>query len=156
MMRMLSRKRRAGNAFIEFGLSATVLTFCLAGVYQFSYSMYIYNRLESAVNGAARFASYRTYRTMSTASDLAKNKTAVRNYAVYGSPTASGPALIPGLTPAHFDVDYTLSSGGVPVSVRVRVNEFKVDAIFRQFTFKGKPAVSYPYLGRYAPNESEP
>jgi hypothetical protein len=36
------------------------------------------------------------------------------------------------------------------------VNEFKVDAIFRQFTFQGKPAVSYPFLGRYAPNESEP
>jgi hypothetical protein len=40
--------------------------------------------------------------------------------------------------------------------VNVAVGGYTVDAVFGIFHFTGRPAVEYPFVGRYAPAESEP
>jgi len=39
--------------------------------------------------------------------------------------------------------------------VDVSIADYTVDAAFGMFRFTGRPAVEYPFVGRYAPSESE-
>jgi hypothetical protein len=77
---------------------------------------------------------------------------------VYGASTPASGAkpVVLGLAPSHVNVTYTLGANGVPVKVAVNVSNFTIDAVFKTYTFQGKPYVEYPFTGRYAPNESEP
>jgi Flp pilus assembly protein TadG len=154
-MKPFGTRRRSGNAMIEFAISSAVLIPCMAGTFQFGFSTYQYNLLECAVSNGARYASTRTFRTLSGAADLDKFKAAVRNMTVYGVPAGGATPVAKGLTPARIAVDVTLSSG-LPTYVKVSLINHQVDAVFTTFNFNGKPAVTYPYVGRYAPNESEP
>ena len=63
--------------------------------------------------------------------------------------------MVKGLAPANVSVTYVLSSEGVPKTVKVQITNFTVNVFFKSYTFNNKPAVEYPYSGRYAPNEAE-
>ena len=49
-----------------------------------------------------------------------------------------------------------LALPGEPLSVTVNLKDFAVKSVFSDFQLKDKPRVTLPFLGRYAPNESEP
>ena len=154
-MRPRARSARRGSAVIEFALSAAVLIPCLAGTFQFGYGLYSYNRLESAVDQGGRYAALRTYRSGAGATDTNKVKLAVKNTVVYGTPSPNNGAgpMITGLSTANVNVT---SNAAVPSAVTVSISNFTVNTIFTSYTFTGKPSVTYPFLGRYAPSESEP
>ncbi len=126
---------RRGNALIEFALSATVLTYAFVGVFQFGYTMYLYNELEGAVRAGARYASLATVaKDPSSTTDPAAYDTAVQNVVVYGTPSPSGtPApVIPGLSTANVSVQLTFdtaSSGNPPTYVTVQVSSYTLDAV---------------------------
>jgi Flp pilus assembly protein TadG len=142
---------------IEFALSAGILLPCVAGTFQFGYGMYTYNRLQSAIDNGGRYASQRTYRTLAGSTDTDKVKLAVKNEVVYGtpSPTNSSVPVVNGIGTGNVNVAFS-PTVGVPTSVTVSVGSFTVDTIFTSYTFTGKPVVTFPYVGRYAPEESEP
>jgi Flp pilus assembly protein TadG len=143
-MRKLDKQR--GNAAIEFALSSLLMTTICFAVFQFGYSMYIYNRLTSSVRAAARYAAVASY-TSSTSTPTAAYSTAVKNVAVYGSPTtSSGTALVPGLAPANIDIAVTMS-GGVARQVTVKVVNYSVNVVFATIRFTGKPLVAFAYNG---------
>jgi Flp pilus assembly protein TadG len=151
------RGNQRGHAMLEFAVASALLIGCLTGTWQFGYTFYLYDQLQSAVNDGGRYAAMRTYRCANGDTDINKVKTAIKNMVVYGSPSpANGAApLVRGLATSNVAVTYTLSSG-IPTDVTVNINAFTVDAIFKTFTFTGKPTTTYAFLGRYAPNESEP
>ncbi|GIU76116.1 MAG: hypothetical protein KatS3mg004_3203 [Bryobacteraceae bacterium] len=152
------RKRQRGNAFIEFAMAAGILLPVMMGTFQFGYTFYTYNLLQSAVSNGGRYAAYRTYRCLAGQTDVAKFKQAVQNMAVYGtpSPPASAVPVVKGLKPSDIEVIVTLASTQVPTAVTVRVKSFRVNGIFGKYTFNGYPTYTVPYLGRYAPEEAEP
>src|SRR5207249_5685195 len=156
-MRLHWWRSKKGNAMLEFALSAGLLIPCLAGTFQFGYGLYTYNRLQSAVDNGGRYAALRTYRTLAGATDTDKSILAIKNVVVYGtpSPTASSVPVVNGFGTSNVNVSYTLTSG-LPTSVRIEVNSFEIDTIFTKFTITGKPVVIFPFVGRYAPEESEP
>lgn len=140
------RKRSRGSAVVEFALGFPLLFLIFAGTFQFGYSFYIFNRLETAVRGAARYAALATYAgTNGTPSSA--YVTAVQNYAVTGDPAGTAPALVPGLTTSHISVSVA-SVNGVPNRVQVGVNGYPINAIFRTFTLSGRPFASFRYSGR--------
>jgi len=151
------RGNRKGNALVEFALGTGILIPCLAGTFQFGYGFYTYNRIESAIADGARYASLRTYRCLS-AGDINKVKEAIRNVTVYGSPkpTSSARRLVPELTVDKIAVDYRLNGKGIPLDVTVRASGVQINAVFARFTLRDKPRVTFPFIGRYAPEESEP
>ncbi|MGQ9918169.1 MAG: TadE/TadG family type IV pilus assembly protein [Bryobacteraceae bacterium] len=157
-MRRATNSCRRGNAFIEFALAAGILLPVMMGTFQFGYTFYTYNVLESAVSNGGRYAAYRTYRSLSGQTDVNKFRLAVQNMTVYGSPApaASPVPVVKGLKPSDIEVLFTLTATQIPTTVTVRVRSFTVDGLFGKFTFKGYPTVTMPYLGRYAPEESEP
>lgn len=148
--------RRRGSAMVEFAIASALLLPCMIGAFTYGYAFYTYNVLESCVANGARYGAFRTYRS-ATASSIEKGKLAIRNMVVYGTPAPAEKAvpLVRNLSLANVEVTYTLNTKQIPLDVTVRLKDFKVKSVFRDFDLKGKPSVTLPYLGRYAPNESE-
>jgi Flp pilus assembly protein TadG len=144
---MKPKSSQRGNVFIEFAIAASVLVFAFAGVFQYGYSMYIYNALQGAVTSAAMYAQSATYDERTTSFD-----TAIKNMVVYGNTSGTGTRLVPGLATSHVSIVRTPSSG-YPQTITVKLNSFTVDAVFRSFTFTNKPNVSVRFTGEYFTSE---
>jgi Flp pilus assembly protein TadG len=154
-------RSRRGNAMLEFGLAALILIPLFLGTFQFGYTFYVYNLMNTQVRAAARYASLRSFRCRDNAS-IAKFKTAVANVVIYGNPAGTGTNLIPALTDtAKVDVEIkdaannNADSTHVPTTVYVRITGFTLDAVVGSFTFGTKPVLIFPFQGQYLPAESE-
>jgi Flp pilus assembly protein TadG len=141
-----NRRNQHGNSVIEFALAFSVLWAAFSGVFQYGYSMYVYNGLQTSVANGAAFAS-RTNYCADRASDFT---TQVQQMVVFGDPTlSSGTSAVPGLTVANVTV--TTTPATFPQSITVAITNYAASALFSNFTFTNKPAVTMPYLGNYQP-----
>lgn len=153
----MTRTNQRGHALLELAVSAAVMVSCLAGTVQFGYTFYVYNELVSAVGNGGRYAALRTYRAAAPR-DIEKGKAAIRNMAVYGDarPGPNTPSQVVNLRPENVEVEWVVDESGKPAAVNVSIVNYTVDAVFGLFRFSGRPAVEYPFVGRFAPSESEP
>jgi hypothetical protein len=137
---------------IELAFSATVMVACLAGTFQFGYTFYVYNQLVTAVGNGGRYAATRTVRA-----ELDKAEKAIRNMVVYGDalPGLDAQPAVAGLRPDQIEVRWVKDESGAPVAVGVGIREYQVNAVFKTFTFSGRPEVEFPYVGKFAPAEHE-
>jgi hypothetical protein len=156
-VRFTTRARQRGHAMLELAVSAAVMVSCLAGTVRFGYTFYIYNELVTAVGNGGRYAAMRTYRA-ATPGDIEKGKAAIRNMVAYGDsqPALNAPAQVANLRPEQVQVDWVMDESGKPGAVNVSINDYTVDAVFGLVRFAGRPAVEYPFVGRFAPSEREP
>lgn len=136
----MKRRSQKGHAMLELAISAGVMVTFLGGTFQFGYTFYVYNQLVSAVGDGARYASVRPL-----SGDREIDKTAVRNMVVYGEskPSPNATPVVRNLTPEHVDVAYAEDGETVHVAIR----GYKVDALFGEFEFTGRPGVEFPYIG---------
>jgi Flp pilus assembly protein TadG len=163
----LRKGRQKGHAMIELALCAGVMIACLSGTFQFGYTFYVYDELVSAVGNGARYAASRTYRAASPA-DIEKGNAAIRNLVVYGNPVYgnvvygnSRPApnaapVAPNLKPENVQVNWIRSDSGAPSAVDVTIVNYSVGAMFGTLPLNHRPLAEFPFVGRYAPTESEP
>ncbi len=146
---------------IELALCAGIMVTCLSGIFQFGYSFYIYDQLVSAVGNGARYAASRTYRS-ATPADLDKGTAAIRNMVAYGNsrPAPDAAPVTPNLKPENVQVTWVKGEGGAasgaPAAVEVTIVHYSVGAVFSSFSLDHRPLAQFPYIGRYAPAESEP
>ncbi len=144
-----ARETRRGNTLVEFALSFGLLFALLTGVFQFGYAYYVYNTLEGAVRGGARYASVRVYDS-STSTPSAAFLSAVQNMVVYGNPSGGGPAMAAGLTPQNVTVSVAMDRN-VPVRITVGITGYTINSAIRSFTLTNKPRATFPFMGRFAP-----
>jgi Flp pilus assembly protein TadG len=144
---------RRGNAMIEFALSAMVLTYSFTAVFQFGYSMYLYNELVGAVRAGARYASLAMVSNDGSQAVQSAYTTAVQNMVVYGntSPAQGDQAVVPGLTTGQVNITPTFPNGTAPVPsyMTVSINSYSIDAVFKTYTLTGKPSLKVPFMGKY-------
>jgi Flp pilus assembly protein TadG len=138
-----AKARERGNALLEFALAFVLLWACFAGVFQYGYSMYIYNGLQTAVTNGAIYASRATYDTRNN--NLISD---VTNLVVYGDPAGGTVPLVPGLTPSKVSVVPTPGLG-YPQFFTVSIVNYNLDAVFTTFRFDGKPSYSVRFAGMY-------
>jgi len=144
--RFLKNQRR-GNAMIEFAISFGLLFPVLAGSFQFGYSFFIYNQMQTATRSAARYASLLLYDSMTeTPSDA--YLTAVQNMVVYGDPDGGTDSIVPGLTPENVTVDMAFVNEA-PREVTIGIENYRADAVFKMVDFNTKPHVTVRYMGRW-------
>lgn len=143
------RRNRRGNAMVEFALSAGILFPLLTSTLQLGYSLYLYNRVQTAVREGGRYAALRTYDS-STSTPSSAFTLAVQNMVAYSNPSGGTTLNVPGLTPDLVNVS-VLMVNGVPDTMSVSLSTFQIDAGVAKFTVTGKPVVSYKYQGRFAP-----
>lgn len=156
MMRRNHSKKERGSAFVEFALSSILLASIFTGTFQFGYTFYVYNSLVTAVSAATRYASLRKLTNDNNQTVPTSFSDDVKNMAVYGTTTPSGSPtpIAPGLSTSNIAVSvrFTGTSGtpnNRPVEVTVSLTGYQVNAIFRTFTFTGKPSSTMPYFGSY-------
>ena len=154
----MQRRGERGNTVIEFALGWTVLWLMFSSVFQFGYTFYVYNIVQTSVANAAQLASKMPYDN-SNVSDFV---TQVSKMAAYGdisgtSPVVSGLSWSPCAqagnvwTCGNIKVTLGMVTGSdgtqIPTDVTVAITSYSVNAVFRSFTFSGKPRVTVAYLG---------
>jgi Flp pilus assembly protein TadG len=132
---------------VDFALSVSLLAPAMIGVFQLGQAMFEYNRLQSAVRAAARYASMRSYDS-TTSTPTAAFQTAVRNLVIYGTPAGGGSSNFAGIAPDHVHLAVTMNAA-LPSVMTVSINGYSVDTIFGDLTFNNKPSASFAYGGRY-------
>ena len=146
-----------GSVMLEFALSAILLISVFTGTFQFGYTFYVYNKLETAVIGATRYASINSITNNNNQDVPASFSTAVKNMAVYGTPTPATGAtpIAPGLSTSNVRVGVTFIGAGTPqnrpTEVTVKLVNYQVNAVFKTFTFNDKPSLTMSYTGSYCP-----
>jgi TadE-like protein len=153
----MKRPPESGHAMLELAVCAAVMVSFLAGTFQFGYTFYIYNQLVTAVGNGGRYAAQRTFRA-GTPWDIERGNAAIRNMVVYGDsqPVADAAPVVPNLKPEQVEVQWVTAGQGAPKAIDIFIHGYTLNAVFRAFTFEGRPSVEFPYVGRYAPSESEP
>jgi len=141
------RRSGQGSALLEFALAASILVPLFTGTIQFGYTLY--NNLQSAVRGGARYASMRSYDS-ATITPSHEFSAAVKNMVVFGNPEGTGQPVSRGLTPANVQIQPNMN-GAAPESITVQIAAYTIDAVFTSFTFNGKPSTTFPYTGTAAP-----
>jgi Flp pilus assembly protein TadG len=156
MKKLLKRRGRSGesgNALVEFAIGGTMLVTVFAGVFQFGYTFYVYNNVQTAVNNGAKYAALRSYENTDN-SPSSWFTTAVQDMVAYGDPTGtSTTSVAPGLTPAKVSLAVTFTNG-VPSQMQVYIGSYTINSIFASYTLTNKPSATYPYLGRYDPTNT--
>jgi hypothetical protein len=125
---------------LELAICAGVMVTCLGGAFQFGYTFYVYNQLVSAVGNGARYASVRNL-----SGNIESDKTAIRNMVVFGEskPSPDARPVVRDLKPEQVAVEYAEDGS----AVRVAIKSYKIDAVFTEFEFTGRPGVEFPYVG---------
>lgn len=158
----LNRRRRSqrGNALLEFALAFGIIVPVFLGTFQFGYSFYVYNLLQTQVRDGARYAALRTFRA-GDAPSIAAFGTAVRNMVRYSTPDGTETLIVPGLTDSNVVVSIVDRNGvaadasHVPATVSISINNFAIDAGVKTMTLSHHPNLQFTYAGRYAPAETE-
>ena len=77
---------------------------------------------------------------------------------VYGDsrPAPGAAPIAPNLKPENIQVTWIKDLNGAPSAVNVTIVNYSLAAVFSSFTFDHRPFAEFPYIGRYAPAESEP
>jgi len=139
---------RRGSGLLEFALGLPALVLLVAGLSQLTYSVWVYNRLASAVRDGARYAA-------ATSFDEPGHRFAgrVKNVVVYGQP-APGPAaapLAPGLQPGNVRVSWSRDAAGAPRTVTVSVSGYRLPALLQWIELSGRPRATARFLGCWKP-----
>jgi Flp pilus assembly protein TadG len=145
----MRNRSRQGSALLEFALATSILVPLFTGTFQFGYTLYVYNNLQSAVRGGSRYASMRSYDSASSTPSSGFS-TAVKNMVVYGNPDGTGQPVSRGLTISNVQIQPNMN-GAAPESITVQIAGYTIDAVFTSFTFNGKPSTTFPYTGTAAP-----
>ena len=134
---------------LEFAIATGLLVPAFAGTFQFGYTFFTYNNLNTAIRGGARYASMRSYDS-ANATPSAAFLTAVQNMVVYGNSAGTGNPVAAGLKLTNVQV-LPVMNGKVPRAMTVQITGYSVDAIFTKFNFTAKPSTTFSYTGTPAP-----
>ena len=133
-------KDRSGNVMVEFALSWAMLSVLFTGIFEYGYTMWTYNSMQTSVGMAAQAASRLQY----DISNPTAYDNAIKNWAVYGTPTTGSAPIVPGMTTGNVVV--TKDSNTFPTVITVRVQNYTVNSLFGRKTFN-KPRVTVKYMG---------
>lgn len=142
-------RKRSGAAIVEFAVGSGILLALLSGTFELGYTFIQYNKLETAVTQGARYASLVPYDS-STSTPSTAFLSAVKNVVLYGSPEGGDLPVVSGLTAGNVNLTVSFKDG-VPSAMEVSVTGYVVNALFRNHTLDGKPRVTFPYQGVWAP-----
>jgi Flp pilus assembly protein TadG len=147
------RSGERGNTVVELALGVGILSAVFTGTFQYGYTFYVYNNVQTAVNNGAKYAALRTYE-QTTNSPSTCFTTAVQDMVAYGDPTGTTTTPVaPGLAPSDVVLSVTFSNG-VPSQMQVNITNYSINSVFGSVNFTNKPSATYPFLGRYAPTNS--
>lgn len=139
------RRAQSGSALVEFAISFSVVWLLFSGVYSFGYSLYIYNRLQTAVANAVQLGATWDY----DSSNASTYTTAIRNMVLYGDTSTGTSPIVPNLSASHVLVSIGTDAKQVPRDVQVSVSGYSIKSVFQTIVLTGKPRAITRYTGRW-------
>ena len=140
------RVRKRGSGLLEFALGLPVLVLLFVGLAQLACTVYVYDRLASAVRAGARYAA-------KTAFDEPEYQFVgrVKNVVVYGNamPDDGAAPLAVSLTTSNVAVRWTRDGAGVPQTITVSLNKYNLPVLLQRIELSGRPSVTMPYAGSW-------
>lgn len=112
----------SGLQLVEAAIVIPIFLLLFAATAEFGRYFYEYTTLAKAARGGARYLS------INILTD--QQKTAAQNMVVYGSTTATGTPVLPGLEPSHVIITQAGGSGVVPGTVTIQIVGYNYDPIF--------------------------
>lgn len=135
------RRSERGSTLLEFTFVATTFFLMLLAITAGANLYFTHNALVEATRRGARFAATQaasaTAGTLTTGTNVGPSVTAIRNYAVYGNSTGTGPRLISSLAPTNITIEYTnfgVGTGTVSVSITGYNYNLVIPGLSRQIT----------------------
>ena len=135
---------------IEFAVCFLVLFPMFTGAFQFGYTFFMLNNLETAVRGGARYASLRKLSNAGDATVPTAFSDDVKNMVVYGNPSGGSSPIVPNLATSNVNLTIEFANG-VPSTITVSVSGYTINSVFGSMACNGKPTLTYPYTGIYTP-----
>ena len=111
-----------GLQLVEAAIVIPIFLLLFATTAEFGRFFYEYTTLAKAARNGARY--------LSTNILTAQQKSAAKNMVVYGSTTATGDPVLPGLDPAHVTISQAGGSGVVPATVTIEIVGYQYEPIF--------------------------
>ena len=111
-----------GVQLVEAAIVIPIFLIMFAATAEFGRFFYEYTTLAKAARNGARY--------LSTHFVTPGEITATQNMVVYGSTTATGTPILPGLEPGHVTVTPKDGSGNIPGTITITIEGYTYDPIF--------------------------
>lgn len=111
-----------GLQLVEAAIVIPIFLILFAATAEFGRFFYEYTTLAKAARNGARYLTTHFVTT--------DEITAAQNMVVYGSTTATGTPILPGLEPGHVTVTPAGGSGNIPATVTIMIEGYTYDPIF--------------------------
>jgi Flp pilus assembly protein TadG len=153
---MIRRKQERGSAILEFAIAASVFVALFTGTFQYGYSFYVYNNLETAIRAGARYGALRSY---PVAGETVNNSpssafvTDIQNVVVWGNPGGqiSGTSrVVRDIDVSNVRVDVTFQNNQ-PNTVTVAIQNYTINSVFGTWTLNRKPSATFTFMSIYQP-----
>lgn len=122
-----------GLQLVEAAIVIPIFLLLFAATAEFGRFFYEYTTLAKAARNGSRY--------MTTHYLTDEEKSAARNMVVYGSTTATGTPVLPGLDPTHVIIEEG-PGGSVPDTVTIKIEGYTYDPIFDLGLFTGAEDLS--------------
>lgn len=122
-----------GLQLVEAAIVIPIFLLLFAATAEFGRFFYEYTTLAKAARNGSRY--------MTTHYLTDPEKSAAKNMVVYGSTTATGTPVLPGLDPAHVIIEEG-PGGAVPDTITVKIEGYTYDPIFDLGLFTGAENLS--------------
>jgi Flp pilus assembly protein TadG len=110
-----------GLQLVEAAIVIPIFLVLFAATAEFGRFFYTYTTLAKATRVGTRYLSTNQYRD---------EKEAAKNLVVYGSTTATGTPILPGLDPTQVTITHTGDNALIPKTVTITIEGYKYEPIF--------------------------
>jgi Flp pilus assembly protein TadG len=147
-IRILRRSRRAhwlnrfrhdeqGVQLVELAIVLPLLLLMFGSIAEFGRYMYEYTTAAKGARAGARYLISKS--VTSTGTDWEAN---AKNIVVYGNPAGTGNPILPGLSTANVQVEYSGAVSAVPELVKVSIVNYEHESLFDIGEMLNAPALS--------------
>lgn len=133
----LFRRDEKGVQLVELAIVLPILMVLCGGVVEFGRYFYEYTTAAKGARAGARYLASKS------ATSLGTNWQAnAKNLVVYGNTAGSGKPILPGLSPANVDVQYSGGVTAVPDLVKISIVNYQHQPVFDLGAILNIPSLS--------------
>jgi hypothetical protein len=138
-LQWVSRFRRdeQGVQLLELAIVLPIMVLLFAATAEFGRYFYEYSTAAKGARLGARYLASKS--ATSTAQDW---EAIAKNIVVYGNAAGDGDPILPGMTAANVDVQYTGPASGVPELVKVSIINYQHESLFDLGGLLNAPSLS--------------
>ncbi|HEX5888950.1 MAG TPA: TadE/TadG family type IV pilus assembly protein [Pyrinomonadaceae bacterium] len=131
------RRDEQGVQLVELAIVLPIMLLLFASLGEFGRYFYEYS---TAAKGARLGARYLA--SKSATSNAKDWEVIAKNIVVYGNAAGDGDPILPGMTTANVDVEYSGGTAGVPELVKVSIVDYQHESLFDLGALLNSPSLS--------------